>query len=579
MPNSGHCRQTTLHLPTESAIEHVTDLISSISGKTFELLEDGTLFERLEGDAKPRPKSTILLERRVTKSESAKVGALRDCHEGPDISPHKAPGSTKLTVPARAIHPFFLKGKSSPNQATKATKPPSPAFITERERDNMPKALVPNHKSSTPASVKSVPSSSRSPSTSLGTTTAGPSGWPPSNGSLALKDRSNMRAKQPTSDSDAYPKSKLMKGTEGKNQTKFPLYSYIDPEFGWKTGTGDDEKTFNATRVYVTNADEADDLIGGLKSPVGFDMEWKVSWKPGCKECKTALMQLADRNMILLVQVSRMKSFPPGLKAFLQNPTIIKTGANILGDGKKIIRDFGFVPRGFVELSAFGWHATEQVMKDARCNQYANSLNSFVETYCERSLDKGNVRKSNWELNPLNEKQLQYAANDAHSAYTVWSRMEGIAREENITLDIKALVAESDLQLKEYSKWQSMSKEVATTTAKPVNPPADDALEASLAGPSKRTNPTNGLTVPGVRPAQYRAYKLWHEEDLPLDTICGQMRSPTNPLQRSTVISYIVFALKGNSDLPYSRNKLIELIKIDEKSWKFHETWAQELPA
>ena len=33
-----------------------------------------------------------------------------------------------------------------------------------------------------------------------------------------------------------------------------------------------------------------------------------------------------------------------------------------------------------------------------------------------------------------------------------------------------------------------------------------------------------------------RAYKLWHEEQLPLHGICSALRSPENPLAKSTVM-------------------------------------------
>jgi hypothetical protein len=41
--------------------------------------------------------------------------------------------------------------------------------------------------------------------------------------------------------------------------------------------------------------------------PLGFDLEWRVIWRPGAGECRTALVQLCDERIILLVQVSSMK--------------------------------------------------------------------------------------------------------------------------------------------------------------------------------------------------------------------------------------------------------------------------------
>jgi hypothetical protein len=44
--------------------------------------------------------------------------------------------------------------------------------------------------------------------------------------------------------------------------------------------------------------------------PLGFDMEWRVIFRRGAGERKTALIQLSDERMILLMQVSSMTSTP-----------------------------------------------------------------------------------------------------------------------------------------------------------------------------------------------------------------------------------------------------------------------------
>jgi len=42
--------------------------------------------------------------------------------------------------------------------------------------------------------------------------------------------------------------------------------------------------------------------------------------------------------------------------------------------------------------------------------------------------------------------------------------------------------------------------------------------------------------TPHVRPANMRAYKLWHQTGMGLDAMCGALRSPINPLKRTTVM-------------------------------------------
>ena len=44
-------------------------------------------------------------------------------------------------------------------------------------------------------------------------------------------------------------------------------------------------------------------------SPLGFDMEWAITWrKGGCSDRRTAVVQLCDKRMILVIQLSEMSS-------------------------------------------------------------------------------------------------------------------------------------------------------------------------------------------------------------------------------------------------------------------------------
>jgi hypothetical protein len=97
-----------------------------------------------------------------------------------------------------------------------------------------------------------------------------------------------------------------------------PTYDYTDPAFG--------DRPPRVT--YTRCAEEVDDLLHGLKGyvvhgsripareelipdtyfrrPLGFDMEWKISFNKG-HEFPTGLVQVADKDTILLIQTSFMK--------------------------------------------------------------------------------------------------------------------------------------------------------------------------------------------------------------------------------------------------------------------------------
>ena len=91
------------------------------------------------------------------------------------------------------------------------------------------------------------------------------------------------------------PTSKTKAKSQGK--PNLPLYSY---------------KQYRPTPavVYTQHEEEANDLVQGMKGPLGFDLEWVVTFRrrKTPMERRTALVQLCDARMILLVQVSAMKS-------------------------------------------------------------------------------------------------------------------------------------------------------------------------------------------------------------------------------------------------------------------------------
>ena len=63
------------------------------------------------------------------------------------------------------------------------------------------------------------------------------------------------------------------------------------------------------TIVYTRDECEADEKVKLSKGPLGFDLEWLVTFRRGKSpiDRRTALVQLCDARMVLLIQVSAMK--------------------------------------------------------------------------------------------------------------------------------------------------------------------------------------------------------------------------------------------------------------------------------
>lgn len=58
--------------------------------------------------------------------------------------------------------------------------------------------------------------------------------------------------------------------------------------------------------VYIRDNRKADLEVLNLRGPLGFDLEWRPNAIKGQVENPVALVQLSDRNTILLIQVSAM---------------------------------------------------------------------------------------------------------------------------------------------------------------------------------------------------------------------------------------------------------------------------------
>lgn len=64
-------------------------------------------------------------------------------------------------------------------------------------------------------------------------------------------------------------------------------------------------RTRSARLVYIRDSRKADLEVLNLRGPLGFDLEWQPNMIKGAKT-PVALVQLSDKNTILLIQVSAM---------------------------------------------------------------------------------------------------------------------------------------------------------------------------------------------------------------------------------------------------------------------------------
>ncbi|KAG9313751.1 ribonuclease H-like protein [Chiua virens] len=330
-------------------------------------------------------------------------------------------------------------------------------------------------------------------------------------------------------DTSGSSKQYSSKSDFNEEESALPVYSFM-------------EYQNSPAVVYTKSENEANSLVRSLKGPLGFDLEWRVMWHPGAQERRTALVQLCDHHTILLIK-----------SAIIESADVVKTGANILNDGEKLYRDFGIRAKGLVELGAIATQADTNF-----CSVYNRdvvSLAKMVAMYLGRTLLKGKVRTSNWEAD-LSRKMVEYAANDCHCALMVYDRLQQIASRDGRELDPS-----------------TYSRQVIPIKSKPVS--------RAVLGKNFHPQTVAASSVPHYcipeppRPQQFRAYKLWHVDRMPLARMCMELRigGRVEPLKESTVISYVVGALHADPRLPFNMNDLKTLVLMEASSWQRHRQW------
>ncbi|XP_048028103.1 Werner syndrome ATP-dependent helicase homolog [Megalobrama amblycephala] len=180
---------------------------------------------------------------------------------------------------------------------------------------------------------------------------------------------------------------------------------------------------FGGTVIYSQERHDCSFLSEDLRSvltsgsAVGFDLEWPPSFTKG-KTKKVAVVQLcASEEKCYLFHISSMSGFPPGLKAFLEDESIMKVGVGIEGDKWKLLSDYDIKLKNIVELS-------DLANETMRCCEKW-SLDGLVKRLLKKQLFKDkHVRCSHWDNFGLTEDQKRYAATDAYAGLLIYQKLQ-----------------------------------------------------------------------------------------------------------------------------------------------------------
>jgi len=170
--------------------------------------------------------------------------------------------------------------------------------------------------------------------------------------------------------------------------------------------------TLADVRMVKTARDAADALAAlSAMDVIGFDTESKPTFQKGEASTGPHLIQLATDDTAYLFQIGT-EAAPAMLKTVLENAAILKVGFGLQDDIKRLRAKLGIETANVLDLS------TALRKKNERNTLGAKTA---VARYFGQTLQKSKkITTTNWSLPRLSEKQILYAADDAHVALKIY---------------------------------------------------------------------------------------------------------------------------------------------------------------
>ena len=148
---------------------------------------------------------------------------------------------------------------------------------------------------------------------------------------------------------------------------------------------------------------------------VGFDTESKPTFAKGEKSTGPHLVQLATDDTAWLFQVGAAplrEELHAVLRAVLESPDILKVGFGLGDDLRRLQGKLGIETRNVLDLSTALRRRGERNTLGAK---------TAVARFFSQALTKSKrITTTNWALPQLSEKQILYAADDAHVALRIY---------------------------------------------------------------------------------------------------------------------------------------------------------------
>lgn len=188
-------------------------------------------------------------------------------------------------------------------------------------------------------------------------------------------------------------------------------------------------RKFEGPISLVETPEQLDEAISELRkeSVLGFDTETRPSFKKGMQH-GVAILQLASEKKAWIFRLIPLKEHVCRLyKEILSNPDIKKVGLAVNGDIRALKKLCDFTPAGFDEIS--------------RYTQKIGIINTGMKNLCGALLGvkiSKSAQLSNWEIEVLTQKQLDYAATDAWIGLELYNEALKVLRENRYCLYIES---------------------------------------------------------------------------------------------------------------------------------------------
>jgi RNA polymerase sigma factor for flagellar operon FliA len=167
--------------------------------------------------------------------------------------------------------------------------------------------------------------------------------------------------------------------------------------------------------VVTTEPDTLDARTHLMAAEVlGFDTESKPTFRKGEVSTGPHLVQLATDTRVFLFQVDRPSPAALDvLRTVLESPAILKVGFGLSDDLRRLRAKLGIEAANVLDLS--------RALRRGERNTIG--ARTAVARFFGQKLQKSKrITTTNWALPRLSEKQILYAADDAHVALKVYRR-------------------------------------------------------------------------------------------------------------------------------------------------------------